>query len=216
MKYLVLFCLSLLLSAGKADTWTMVAVAGSADQHVFDNGTLEAAKVFRKKVGDVKFLSTSGKTASIEKLEDALKDNDGKCFLFMTSHGNRGGFLLGSDLLTPRELDRILTKHCPGPTVVVVSACFSGTFVYGPMQKPNRTILTAASPDRSSFGCSNDVEYTFWDECFLNNVLGAKDWKLAYNRTAYCVSERENALGYLPSKPLMFEGIQGKYAELLP
>lgn len=216
MKYLVLFCLSLLLSAGKADTWTMVAVAGSADQHVFDNGTLEAAKVFRKKVGNVKFLSVSDNTASVEGLKKALMNNGGKCFLFMTSHGNRSGFLLGGEVMTPKELDRILTEYCPGPTVVIVSACFSGSFIYGPMQKPNRTILTAASPDRSSFGCSNDVKYTFWDECFLNNALGAKDWKVAYDRTAYCVSERENDLGYLPSKPLMFEGMQGKYTELLP
>ena len=48
------------------------------------------------------------------------------------------------------------------PTVVVISACYSGIFVDG-LAAPNRMIMTAARRDRSSFGCSEDATYPYFD-----------------------------------------------------
>ena len=193
----------------------MVVVAGSNDQHVFDNARKTAVAQFQGQVREVKQITTNAKLvdqftryASIKALKKALRDNAGKCFLYLTSHGSRQGFALGSDTLTPNELDEILTEACPGPTVVIVSACFSGTFAYGAMQKPNRIVLTAAAPDRTSFGCSNDLQYTFWDGCFLRNVAAAKTWEEAYNLTGQCVIALEHKLGAIPSGPLMYIGEQ--------
>ena len=51
------------------------------------------------------------------------------------------------------------------PTIVVVSACCSGSFATGKMAKPNRIVLTAARNDRPSFGCQVRRIYNFFDEC---------------------------------------------------
>ena len=71
-----------------------------------------------------------------------------RCLIFLTSHGERGAGLWlarSNRALTPDELARALSRGCAAvPTVVIVSACYSGSFATGKMAKPNRVILTAA------------------------------------------------------------------------
>ena len=68
--------------------------------------------------------------------------------MYATSHGVKGeGLYLSSvdEVLTPGELDTALRVGCgEAPTVVVISACYSGQFTQSPMTRPNRVILTAA------------------------------------------------------------------------
>jgi hypothetical protein len=60
-------------------------------------------------------------------------------------------------------------------TVVVVSACYSGIFVPA-LQTDNRMVLTAARPDRTSFGCGEANVYTFFDQCFLESIPQSRDF----------------------------------------
>ena len=56
--------------------------------------------------------------------------------------------LVADALLAPRTLGAMLDEACgPRPTIVVLSACFSGVFL-PEIAAPNRMILTAARPDR--------------------------------------------------------------------
>ena len=78
------------------------------------------------------------------------------CLIYFTSHGSPDGMILDDGVLEPAKLAQMVDNACGDrPTVVIVSACFSGVFVpalYG----PNRMVLTAARPDRTSFGCGAD------------------------------------------------------------
>jgi len=75
------------------------------------------------------------------------------------------------------------------------------------MRAPNRLIITAARPDRPSFGCQADRTYTVFDECLLSVLPQASTWRRVYDADLACVRQRERELGVLPSQPQGFFGI---------
>ena len=62
-------------------------------------------------------------------------------------------------------LAEIVDSACPAskPTVLIISACYSGSLI-PTLSGPNRMIITAARSDRSSFGCQEENEFTFFDK----------------------------------------------------
>lgn len=126
------------------------------------------------------------------------------CLFYFTSHGSPEGMVLGREgLLTPQRLAGLLDQWCgTRPTVVVVSACYSGGFVPA-LSAPNRMIMTAARPDRSSFGCAAGSEYPYFDACILEALPSADDFVDLASRARRCVAQRETAEQlWPPSAPL--------------
>jgi hypothetical protein len=115
--------------------------------------------------------------------------------------------VLGDTLLEPQQLARMLDNSCASrPTIVVLSACFSGVFVPA-LRAPNRLILTAAREDRTSFGCGQTDKYPYFDQCVLS-VWPFADSFAALGRAAQvCVAAREKKehVGP-PSEPQMWIG----------
>jgi hypothetical protein len=106
-------------------------------------------------------------------------------------------------------LDKILDRACgERPTVVLVSACYSGVFVGRDMQKKNRIILTAARQDRTSFGCSAENQYTYWDSCLIDSLPTADSWKSLYGTIQRCVQTKESDGRFKASLPQAFFGEQ--------
>ena len=74
--------------------------------------------------------------------------------------------------------------------MVLVSACYSGVFVGPSMQKKNRIILTAARQDRTSFGCSAENEYTYWDSCLIARFAEVRQLEVVIRKhSAVCGNE---------------------------
>jgi hypothetical protein len=199
------------------DRWHAVLIAGDSATPAFDNGVEEMrAKLQRRGVVDVTTYSADPESVPRERLSSsgnvaaALRGGSGQaCFTFMTSHGNEDGFYLRPDrrLLTPPTLDRLLGEGCGAlPTVVIVSACHSGTFIDNGLRRPNRVILTAAATDRTSFGCGADDEYTYYDWCLLHAFDEASTWSDLAASTKTCVEGLERKIGVRPSQPQLFVG----------
>lgn len=137
---------------------------------------------------------------------------DDGCLVFVTSHGSVYGLEMAADLwewktLTPARLGGILTRHCGDrPTVAILSGCHSGTFLRPEMEAENRIILTAARYDRTSFGCSADTLYTYFDECLLDAMSGLGTWRAIFARTKACVSLKERGRKFTPSLPQAYFG----------
>ena len=105
-------------------------------------------------------------------LWDLSNRTTGGCFVYFTSHGSPDGMLMDDGMLTPRALSTMLDNACGSrPTVVFTVACFSGVFVDA-LEGPNRFVMTAARPDRPSFGCGDNDHYTFFDNCWLDSIGG--------------------------------------------
>src|SRR5690606_28437370 len=119
------------------------------------------------------------------------------CIVHMSSHGTRRGFQLGPRVtLTPRQLDAALDETCGrAPTVLLISACLPGVFTGPAMRQPNRVILTAARRDRTSFGCSAELELNYWDGCVLEHLPGASSWRGLHERVRACIARKERHTG---------------------
>lgn len=122
------------------------------------------------------------------------------CLLYFTSHGSPQAMVFGQvQRLTPTRMATMVREMCgTRPTVLVVSACYSGIFVDG-LAAPNRMIMTAARRDRSSFGCSADATYPYFDGCVIESLPTATDFIALANATRTCVKNRETAEGLTPA-----------------
>src|SRR5262245_59276807 len=151
--------------------------------------------------------STRNFAGALRDLE--IGDHDA-CLIHLTSHGSPKGFYLrNAPVLTPQTLSTILDAACGDrPTVVLVSACYSGVFVGDAMLKPNRIILTAARQDRTSFGCSAENEYTYWDGCLIDSLPKADTWKSVYGAIQQFVQKKESIGRFQPSLPQAYFGAQ--------
>jgi len=203
--------------------WQAVLVAGDNAEPVFDNAVdmmagwlvhwgVPAAEIHRLSASQTpqEGAEPASSTRILQRIA-ALRPQPGQgCFVFVTSHGkhDQGVWLAASsDFLTPPALAQALATGCgSAPTVVIISACYSGVFVGGPMRAPNRVILTAARADRPSFGCQADRTYTVFDECLLATLPHATTWKALYKTSVGCVRQREQSLNVYPSEPRKFFG----------
>lgn len=121
------------------------------------------------------------------------------CLLYFTSHGSPDGMVFGPDeVLNPTMMATMVRHLCQTrPTVIVVSACYSGIFVDS-LAGPDRMVMTAARRDRSSFGCSEDATYPYFDGCMIDGLKTATDFIALANSARACVKRREAAEGLSP------------------
>ncbi len=203
-----------------------VLVAGDGRLPVFDNATKamrDRLLAHRGTIEEIQRLSATPSVIAQKRVREATLDfvknaiaelhpNYGQsCLVYATSHGapERGLYLAPSnEFLTPVGLDRALVRGCgDAPTIVIVSGCFSGNFAKSPMNRVNRIVLTAARPDRASFGCGAGREYTVYDACLLTALDDDATWQEVYRSIQACVMRAENGFGFPPSEPQAYFGL---------
>ncbi len=98
--------------------------------------------------------------------------------------------------------------------VVIVSACFSGAFI-APLADDNTIVLAAAAPDRTSFGCQPEREWTFFGDAYFNHaVRGGAGLLPAFDQAKTLIAQWEAAQHLTPpSNPQKWVG--GHAAEML-
>jgi hypothetical protein len=197
-----------------ANRWHALLVAGDNSSPAFANGvdTLRD-RLSALGVRDIRllFAGDAARPSSSINVRNALTALGGDaCLVFVTSHGEERGVFLRTDrrLLGPAVFNQALTEGCgSAPTVVVVSACHSGTFINDQTRQPNRIIMTAAAIDRTSFGCGADDDYTYYDQCLLQTLDSVATWRELALGTRSCVETLERRLGVRQeSRPQIFVG----------
>jgi hypothetical protein len=207
--------------------WAAVVVAGDWRGHeggpteAFDNARRDVAAAFRSAGFQPQNLrefsvrprrySPRPARSDIDGIYDTLSSltahaPDG-CLVYFSSHGDSDGVVVGKALLAPSVLAAMLDEACGRrPTVVVVSACFSGVFV-PELAAPNRLVLTAARADRSSFGCGQADRYPYFDDCFLRAFPSSQEFGDLGRAVQACVARRERETGMAPpSEPQLSIG----------
>jgi len=205
-------------------TWQVVLAAGDRSEPVFDNATRALAEFFQQRgvppdnihrftANPQQLGATVGRSLKrvlLGHIAGLPVQPGDRCLVFMTSHGEHGAGLYlaaAQEMLRPEELARALDAACGRvPTVVIVSACYSGDFAAGKMARPNRIVMTAARADRPSFGCQADRTYTFFDECLLAALPASPTWRAVFDQAATCVRGLEMQLGATPSEPQAYFG----------
>lgn len=148
-------------------------------------------------------------------LTELARRAKGGCLVYVTSHGSPAGAVIGDRLLSPVGAARIVGEACGDrPTVVVISACFSGVFV-DRLAGPNRLVLSAARSDRSSFGCGESDRYPYFDACVLESLPRTSDFGALGRAAQACVARKEKEEDLKPaSEPQLAVG--GDLRPLLP
>ena len=155
-------------------------------------------------------LQTDSPDAVMTGVREAAARTTRGCLSYFTSHGAPDGMVFGNaPLMTPDVMANMLRNTCgTRPTVVIVSACYSGIFLNA-LQGPNRMVLTAARRDRSSFGCNADERYPWFDGCILETLPTATDFLALASGARECVSRKEAEAGIdRPSEPQLFVGAE--------
>lgn len=203
--------------------WRVLVLAGDDSVRNFDRAVQRYAAALKSAgvgAGAIRTLSPLAKSddqkPTEERIEAALASlapGPGQaCLVIMTSHGSQRGFKLrvggGERTLSPDRLGQILDRTCGSqPTVVVVSACYSGVFIDSRIQADHRIVMTAAHRTRQSFGCSSDFDVPIYDKCALQNFSGNRHFHDWARRIAACVAEREDKERIRrPSVPQAFFG----------
>jgi hypothetical protein len=214
--------------------WAAVVVAGDFHAHsgapteAFDNARHDVAQALVKAGFDPKHVQQfsvrpqnyPGETLlpsdpilidnSLIALAQQAKDG---CLLYFSSHGAPAGIVVGQSadgrptLLSPAALSRMVDQACgQRPTVVILSACYSGVFIPA-VSDANRAVFTAARPDRTSFGCSESDRYPYYDDCILSSFPKAGDFGALAADAKACVAAKEIATGMKPpSEPQITVG----------
>ena len=217
-------------AAGPFADWAAIVVAGDWHAHsggpseAFDNARRDVSKELKRigfqdqnivqfSVRPERYKDTRPLKSDLRVIYDNLglvtaKAKSG-CLVYFTSHGAPQGVVVDQTILPPNILGAMLDQTCgTRPTVVMLSACFSGVYV-PELALPNRMILTAARPDRTSFGCGEADKYPYFDDCMLQSMPMAKDFVALATSVRTCVSVRELKEGMKPpSEPQLWIGPQ--------
>jgi hypothetical protein len=219
-------------AASRFADWSAVVVAGDSQgaeggpTEAFDNARRDVSEALLRvgferrnllqfSVNPGRYRDARPAKSELEGIYGAMADLSeqatGGCLVYFTSHGVPEGVIVGEEILPPGILGAMLDETCGArPTVVVISACFSGVFVK-PLAKPNRMVLTAARSDRTSFGCGEADKYPYFDDCVLRSMPTVRDFAGLGPAVRACVAAREKAERVRPpSEPQLWIGAKLK------
>lgn len=178
-------------AAGQPPHLFFVAFAGYGPQAVFKREALAVRDLFDARFGtrgrslvlinnastldDIALASPANLDHALQRIGTVMNRDQDMLFLFLTSHGQKDLFAVempGFELadLTPASLKSMLDRSGIRNRVVVVSACHSGSFIPA-LADPNTLVVAAAHAERTSFGCDDTREWTYFGDAFFNRSL---------------------------------------------
>jgi len=172
----------------------------------------------RRDLATQPLASTSSLRYSLLEIARVMNRSEDVLFLALSSHGSRDSTIAVSNTgmaeqgLSARTLAELLEESGIKWRVIVVSACFSGAFVK-PLSDDHTIVITAASKNRSSFGCSDQRDLTYFGEAFYRDALpNSPDLRMAFETARKEIRRREKDEEFTPSKPQGYFGalMEGK------
>jgi Peptidase C13 family len=200
-----------------------VGFAGQGEQRVFAGEIALARKVVAAKFGsaqrsvllvndrrDLNTLPLASPTAlryALDGIAARMKLESDVLFLSLSSHGSKEGEIavsngmLALNDLSADEVATALRESGIKWKVVIVSACYAGKFIE-PLRDDNTIVIAAAAADRTSFGCSDDRDLTYFGEAFYRDAMpAASDLQGAFAKASAAIAARERAEGKTASNP---------------
>jgi Peptidase C13 family len=158
--------------------------------------------------------SVSGLQYALRGLADRMNLDRDVLFLVISSHGAKDPAIAvsNSDLplndMTDEDLADALSASGIKWRVIIISACYAGGFIDA-LKDPHTIVITAAAADRTSFGCSNDRDLTYFGEAFFRDALPeAHSLRDAFERAKSAIALREHRERVDASKPQAYFGAE--------
>jgi Peptidase C13 family len=187
------------------------AVKALFDSRFGTDGRSIALVNHRESVETTPLASVTNLDITLAHIGKLMRRDKDVLFLFLTSHGTEGlvsvmfpRFALNE--ITPATLRASLDRSGIKNRVLVISACHSGSFIPA-LANDDTLILTAARADRTSFGCSNENEWTYFGDAYFNHAL-RKDTSFidAFDTAKTLIAGWEAKQKITPSEPQISVG----------
>jgi hypothetical protein len=129
----------------------------------------------RATVASEPLASSHNLLAALAQVATRMDPDEDVLFLFLTTHGTPGVLAvefppLQLNNLTALNLRKMLDDAGIKWRVIVISACYSGSFIE-PLRTETSLIVTASRSDRVSFGCSHENDFTYFGRAYFNEAL---------------------------------------------
>lgn len=116
--------------------------------------------------------ATTENIAQVLKKVGAMARPQDKVVVLMSTHGHVDVLSVNFGAqyyphVNAKVLNQWLNDLRGKPTLLLLSACYSGSFLHA-LSGPSRVILTAAAKDRTSFGCQFHSSNTYFVDALLN------------------------------------------------
>jgi hypothetical protein len=202
--------------------WYFLGVAGASYQDVFMSEVERIKEQFDTRFGTklrsmilvnnpmtrnvTPIASRTSMEMALNRIGQQMNRESDVLFLYMTSHGLPNQFEMENaplDLkkVDPKWLKEALDKSGIRWRVIVISSCYSGSFVSS-LQNENTLVITASAADRASFGCANEADYTYFGRAFFDQAMREQSTiHDAFTQAKETVAKWENAQGFEPSEP---------------
>lgn len=212
--------------AGKTD-WYFMGVAGFSDQNVFRSEINKVRELFDVRFGtsghsltlinntyswlDEPVATKTSVLQGLKKIGQQMDTDEDVLFMTLSSHGDQDFIHLSNPPLEMDNLDAAWLRAALDASgirwrVIVVSACYSGSFI-DELTSPTTVVITASAADKMSFGCTNTAEMTYFGQAFFAESLRENtSFAAAFKDASLRVSERENFMGFESSEPQMVVG----------
>jgi Peptidase C13 family/YcxB-like protein len=205
-----------------------VGFAGVAEQKVFAEELKLSERVVTQRYGAAgrslllvnddrdhvrwPIATVSGLRRALERVGARMNREEDVLFLMLTSHGSDAPLLSVSNGDWPLEqldghaLRAALDESGIRWRVIVISACHSGAFI-APLADDRTIVLTAAAKERTSFGCSDTADLTYFGQALMRDALpGAESLEDAFERAKHIITEREKRENLDASEPQGYFG----------
>jgi hypothetical protein len=200
-----------------------VGFAGYGEERVFAEEIKLASRIVGEKYGSAQrsvlllndrrdrtswpLASASSLRYSLKALARVMNPEEDVLFLALSSHGSRDATIeVSNEGMTPQTLSAqtladMLAESGIRWKVIVISACFSGTFIR-PLADDHTIVITAAARNRASFGCSDSRHLTYFGEAFFKEALPYSTYlRVAFESTRREIRRRERDERMTASNP---------------
>ena len=224
--------LATLLPQRKGVVDAYVVAVGTDSDPVFGREAREAGKVLSRRYAAVgRTLVLAGTDGSAEsrlprgsadnldialaRVAEVMDPAEDVLILYTTGHGAQIGLVYqdgddGFAIVSPTRLQKVLDGLGIRNRMLLLSACFSGVFL-APLASPTTAIVTAASADRTSFGCAADNDWTFFGDALINHALRkSQPLAAAVEEARTAISGWETQANLTPSQPSILIGADAR------
>ena len=177
----------------------------------------------KKTVNSIPLANISNLALALEGVGKKMDIEKDILILFITTHGNTKQLSVRFPRFYPNSLSaerlaNILQESKIKNKVLIISACYSGSFIPA-LKDQNTLIMTASHAERTSFGCSNERDWTYFGDALINRALrSTRSFTHAFLKARVMISEWEAKDGFTPSEPQISVGqlIGPKLDSLIP
>lgn len=205
-----------------------IGAAGYSEQDVFMKEVHSVADLFRERFGteghsvmlinnaktvaESPIASATSLDLALRRVGEVMDRDEDVLFLFLTSHGSKDHkfsldfWPMRFNTLDPKRLRQMLDASGIKRRVIVVSACYSGGFIDA-LKDDNSLVIAAAAPDRNSFGCSNEADYTYFGKAYFDEALRkTSSFTEAFDIAKASIAAREQKEDRAASDPRIYVG----------